>query len=101
MITEIAYPAVARASILRDPVYQEKYKWGGADIGALHEHVVKLAGTGYMTYRTIPEFPPIGGLVNIAIEEIFSNQKSAYQAMQDCNKGVVDIIRLHDTAINS
>ncbi len=92
IITEIAYPAVTRASIVSDPIYKKKYKWGGVDIGALHMGVLKLASTGYMTYRTIPEFPPIGGSVNIAIGEIFSGQKTASQAMKDCNRDVADIL---------
>ena len=86
------YPAVTRASVLSDPRYKQKYNWAGADIGALHGEVLKLAGSGYMAYRTVPEFPPIGDRVSIALSEIATGQKSAEQAMRDCQKDVEGIL---------
>ncbi len=87
-----AYPAVTRASVLDNPKYKRKYNWGGSDIGALHGQVLKLAGSGYMAYRTVPEFPPIGDRVTIGVTEVMTGQKSAEQAMRDTNRDVEAIL---------
>ena len=86
------YPAVTRGSVLANPKYKQKYNWGGSDIGALHGQVLTLAGSGYMTYRTVPEFPPIADRVTIALSEISTGQKSAEQAMRECNRDVEGIL---------
>jgi len=90
---EFAYPAVTRASVLDSPEYKEKYKWGGSDIGALHKEVLKVAGSGYMAYRTVPVFPPVGDRLGIALIEACTGQKSVRQAMQDCNRDVAAILK--------
>lgn len=86
------YPAVTRASVLASAGYRARYNWGGADIGALHGNTLKIAGSGYMAYRTIPEFPPIGDRVSIALGEIVSGQKPAGQAMRDAQRDVEGIL---------
>jgi multiple sugar transport system substrate-binding protein len=86
------YPAVTRASVLASPAYRQKYNWGGADIGALHGNVLKLGGSGYMAYRTVPEFPPVGDRVSIALSEIVTGQKTADQAMKDAQRDVEAIL---------
>ena len=87
-----AYPAVTRASVLDSPRYKQKYNWGGSDIGALHGQVLKLAGSGYMAYRTVPEFPPIGDRVTIGVTEVMTGQKPADQAMRDTNRDIEGIL---------
>ena len=82
------YPAVTRASVLASPAYRQRYSWGGANIGELHGNVLRLGGSGYMAYRTVPEFPPIGDRVSIALSEIVSGQKPATQAMKDAQHDV-------------
>jgi hypothetical protein len=37
---------------------------------ALHEAVMERAGEGYKTYRTVPQLPPIGDRVIIALTAI-------------------------------
>jgi multiple sugar transport system substrate-binding protein len=86
------YPAVTRASVLASAAYRQKYNWGGADIGALHGNVLRLGGTGYMAYRTVPEFPPVGDRVSIALSEIVTGQKGAEQAMKDAQRDVEAIL---------
>ena len=88
----VIYPAVTRASVLASPAYRQKYNWGGADIGALHGAVLKQAAAGYMAYRTVPEFPPVGDRVSIALSEISTGQKPAAQAMRDCQRDVEGIL---------
>ena len=86
------YPAVTRASVLASPGYRQKYNWGGADIGALHGNTLRLAGAGYMAYRTVPEFPPIGDRVSIALSEISTGQKPADRAMRDAQRDIEGIL---------
>ena len=86
------YPAVTRASVLGSPKYKQKYNWGGSDIGALHGQVLTLAGGGYMAYRTVPEFPPIGDRVTIGVTEIMTGQKPAEQAMRETNRDIEGIL---------
>ncbi|HYB42382.1 MAG TPA: extracellular solute-binding protein [Candidatus Methylomirabilis sp.] len=88
----VIYPAVTRASVLGSPAYRGKYNWGGADIGALHGAVLKQAGAGYMAYRTVPEFPPVGDRVSIALSEISTGQKPAATAMRDAQHDVEGIL---------
>jgi multiple sugar transport system substrate-binding protein len=88
----VVYPAVTRASVLGSPAYRQKYNWGGTDIGALHGAVLKQAGAGYMAYRTVPEFPPIGDRVSIALSEISTGQKPAAQAMREAQRDVEGIL---------
>jgi len=86
------YPAVTRASVLGSPKYKQKYNWGGSDIGALHGQVLTFAGSGYMAYRTVPEFPPIGDRVTIAVTEVMTGQKPAEQAMREANRDIEGIL---------
>ena len=86
------YPAVTRASVLASQAYRQKYVWGGSDIGALHGNILKLAGGGYMAYRTVPEFPPVGDRVSIALSEITTGQKPADRAMRDAQQDVESIL---------
>jgi multiple sugar transport system substrate-binding protein len=90
------YPAVTRASVLDSPKYKQKYNWGGSDIGALHGQVLKLAGSGYMAYRTVPEFPPIGDRVTIGVTEVMTGQKPADQAMRDTSRDIEAILTRRD-----
>jgi len=86
------YPSVTRASVLSQPAYKEKYAWGGTDIGALHQEVLEAAGAGYMAYRTIPDFPPIGDRVAIALSEVSTGQRSAEEAMESAQNDVAGIL---------
>ena len=86
------YPAVTPASVLGSSKYKQKYNWGGSDIGALHGQVLTLAGGGYMAYRTVPEFPPIGDRVTIGVTEIMTGQKPAEQAMHETNRDIEGIL---------
>jgi hypothetical protein len=45
-----------------------------------------------MAYRTVPEFPPIGDRVSIALSEISTGQKPAAQAMRDAQRDVEGIL---------
>ena len=74
--------ACTRSSVLNNPEVKKKFTWRGSDLPALHETVMKRAGEGYMAYRTIPQFPPIGDRVIIALTAIASGQTGAADGMK-------------------
>jgi multiple sugar transport system substrate-binding protein len=88
-----SHVAAPRASIPNDPAYEKKYSWGGADIGELQSKVLEAAGAGYMTYRTLPEFPQIGSRITIALTEISSKQKGVEQSLNDLQTDVAGILK--------
>ncbi|MCC6177790.1 MAG: extracellular solute-binding protein [Chloroflexi bacterium] len=88
-----SHVAVPRTSILSDPAYDKKYTWGGAKIGELQSKVLDAAGAGYMTYRTLPEFPQLGARVTIALTEISSKQKSVEQSLNDLQTDAIGILK--------
>jgi len=90
---EGSHVAAPRSSILTDPAYDQKYTWGGAKIGELQSKVLDAAGAGYMTYRTLPEFPQVGSRVTIALAEISSKQKGVEQSLNDLQTDVVGILK--------
>jgi ABC-type glycerol-3-phosphate transport system substrate-binding protein len=92
---------VPRASILKSGEYQKQYTWGGADVGELQSKVLDAAGAGYMTYRTLPEFPQVGARVTIALSEVSSKQKSIEQALKDLQADVVGILKQAGHKINA
>lgn len=81
-----------RASTLSHPQVKEKFSWHGADVPAMHMAVMERAGSGYMAYRTIPQFPQIGDRVIIALTSIISGQKTAEAAMDELQKDAADIL---------
>jgi len=97
---EKSHLAVPRASVLSDPEYKTKFTWGGADMGQLQAKVLDAAGAGYMTYRTVPEFPQVGSRMVIALTEISSRQKRVEQALDDLQKDVIGIVQQAGHKIN-
>ncbi|HEX2172368.1 MAG TPA: hypothetical protein VHL09_07980, partial [Dehalococcoidia bacterium] len=83
---EKGHLAGTRSSTLNDPEVKQKYTWKGSDLAALHEAVMKRAGEGYMAFRTVPQFPPVGDRVAIAIQSITSGQATASDAMKSLQK---------------
>lgn len=84
--------AGTRASVLDHPEVRQKFNWRGSDLAALHLEVMKRAGAGYMAYRTIPQFPPIGDRVIIAMTAIASGQTSVADGMKSLQKDAEGIL---------
>jgi multiple sugar transport system substrate-binding protein len=84
--------AGTRASVLDHPDVRKKFTWRGSDLAALHLGVMKRAGEGYMAYRTVPQFPPIGDRVIIAITAIASGQTTAADGMKALQKDAESIL---------
>ncbi len=85
--------ACTRSSVLNHPEVKAKFTWRGSDLAALHEAVMKQAGSGYMAYRTIPQFPPIGDRVIIAMTAIASGQTGVEEGMKALQKDAETILR--------
>jgi len=93
--------ACTRSSVLNHPEVKKKFTWRGSDLPLLHETVMKRAGAGYMAYRTVPQFPPIGDRVTIALTAIASGQVSAADGMKAAQRDVEAILRKEGIQIKS
>jgi len=90
---EHGHMACTRSSVLNHPEVKKKFTWRGSDMPALHEAVMKRAGDGYMAYRTVPQFPPIGDRVIIALTAIASGQTTAADGMRALQGDVLALLR--------
>jgi len=89
---EQGHLACTRASVLDHPEVRKKFTWRGSDLAALHLSVMKRAGAGYMVYRTVPQFPPIGDRVIIAMTAIASGQTNITDGMKSLQKDAEAIL---------
>jgi len=62
--------------------------------------VMKRAGEGYMAYRTVPQFPPVGDRVIIAMTSIASGQASVADGMKSLQKDAEGILEKAGVKIN-
>jgi multiple sugar transport system substrate-binding protein len=92
--------ACTRASVLANAEVRQKYTWRGSDLAALHLAVMKRAGEGYMTYRTVPQFPPVGDRVTIAMTAIGSGQTSVADGMKSLQKEAEGILEKAGVKLN-
>ena len=92
--------ACTRASVLGNPEVRHKFTWRGSDLASLHLAVMKWAGEGYMAYRTVPQFPPVGDRVIIAMTAIASGQTSAAAGMMALQKDAESILEKAGVKIN-
>ncbi len=98
---EHGHMACTRSSVLNHPEVKKKFTWRGSDMPALHEAVMKRAGDGYMAYRTIPQFPPIGDRVIIALTAIASGQTTAADGMKALQRDAEALLRKEGVSIRS
>ncbi len=98
---EHGHMACTRSSVLNHPEVKKKFTWRGSDMPALHEAVMKRAGDAYMAYRTIPQFPPIGDRVIIALTAIASGQTTAADGMKALQKDAEALLRKEGVPIKS
>jgi multiple sugar transport system substrate-binding protein len=100
MAIEKNHIANTRLSTLQNPDVKKRYTFNGVDLMALQEAVSKQAGTGYMAYRTVPQFPPVGDRVIIAMTSIISGQASVADAMKSLQTDVIGILQKEGVKIN-
>jgi multiple sugar transport system substrate-binding protein len=92
--------AGTRSSVLANPEVRQKFTWRGSDLASLHLAVMKRAAEGYMTYRTVPQFPPVGDRVIIAMTAIASGQTSVADGMKSLQKDAESILEKAGAKIN-
>ena len=92
--------AGTRSSVLANPEVRQKFTWRGSDLASLHLGVMKRAGEGYMVYRTVPQFPPVGDRVIIAMTAIASGQTSVAEGMKSLQKDAEGILEKAGAKIN-
>jgi len=81
-MVERGYSSVTRRSIIDSPEFKGKMTLNGHDIAKIYVDTVAYGTKGYMKYRTVPVYPQVDKQLDIAIQNIASQQMSAKQAMQ-------------------
>jgi multiple sugar transport system substrate-binding protein len=81
IMTEKGYGSVTRRSVVETPEFKKKLTINGVDLAKLYVDTIDLAAGGYMTYRTVSIYPQVDKQLDIAIQNIASQQMSAKEAM--------------------
>ena len=82
LIEKHGYPSVCRRSLIESEAFKEAMTLNGQDVASIFLEVLELGGkSGYMKYRTVPQFPQIGDKINKAIERVATDQQSGVEAM--------------------
>jgi len=82
MLEDHGYPSVCRQSIIETELFKDTLTLNGQDVASIYNEVLQLGGdSGYMKYRTVPQFPQVGDKLNKAIERVATGQMPAAEAM--------------------
>ena len=92
MVKEIGRVAQSRYSILRDPALKQQFTWGGADVGTILQEAMYRPGAGYMAYRMVPPFRPVGARIVVAFGEMLTRQRSVKDALDALQRDAVGIL---------
>lgn len=88
-----SFASVTRRSVVEAADVKKVLISGGADMGALLVESADIAGKGgYMRYRTVAEFGPIGDQMLVSLGEIITKQKSTQQGLDEMQKNVIGIL---------
>ena len=91
-LSELNMVARSRYSILRHPMMKQRAVWGGTDVTKILQESMFRAGAGYMAYRLVPPFRPIGARINVAFGEMVTGQKSVREALDALQRDAIDIL---------
>ncbi len=93
LIENHGYPSVCRRSLIETEMFKEAMTLNGQDVASVYLQVLELGGkSGYMKYRTVPQFPQIGDKINKAIERVATGQQTGAEAMaQAQGEAVADL----------
>lgn len=92
MVSRLNMLARPRYSTLRSPEMKRRAVFGGTDVTRILTEVMFRAGAGYMAYRAVPPFPPVGGRVNVAFGEILSGQRNVKDALEALQRDATQIL---------
>ena len=81
-MVERGYSSITRRSLIDSPGFKGKMTINGHDIAKIYVDTVAYGTKGYMKYRTVPVYPQVDKQIDIAIQNIASQQMGAKQAMQ-------------------
>ncbi|MGI9525303.1 MAG: ABC transporter substrate-binding protein [Hyphomicrobiaceae bacterium] len=82
LIEKHGYPSVCRRSLIETEMFKEAMTLNGQDVASIYLQVLELGGkSGYMKYRTVPQFPQVGDKINKAIERVATRQQNGAEAM--------------------
>jgi multiple sugar transport system substrate-binding protein len=82
LIENNGYPSVCRRSLIDSEAFKDALTLNGQDVASIYLKVLELGGkSGYMKYRTVPQFPQIGDKINKAIERVATGQQGGVEAM--------------------
>jgi len=93
MLNEKGYSSVTRASVIALPEFHQKLMTNGFDVAQIYRNTLDLAGKGYTIYRTVPPYPPVDRELDIAIQNVISQQMSAKEAMQRAQQNALRALR--------
>ena len=86
------HPGVTRISAAEATTHAKQYIYGATNVGKLHGEVLKMAGTGYMAYRVIPEYPQLRDIINVALAQAITGQKSLKDALAGAQAQAVALL---------
>ena len=82
LIENHGYPSVCRRSLIETEMFKDAMTLNGQDVASIYLQVLELGGkSGYMKYRTVPQFPQVGDKINKAIERVATGQQKGAEAM--------------------
>ncbi|MCA0342014.1 MAG: extracellular solute-binding protein [Proteobacteria bacterium] len=99
MLVEKSYTAVTRRSAIESAEFKKQMTVNGQDLSGLYRQTIDQAASGYMSYRTVPQFPPLNRIIAIAIEEMVSGQSNARDAMRRAQESALAELRRSGTKL--
>ena len=86
MVVERGYSSITRRSLIESPEFKGKLMVNGHDIAKIYLDTIELGTRGYMKYRTIHVYPQVDKQIDVAIQNIASQQMSAKEAMRQAQE---------------
>ena len=86
------HPGVTRISAADATTRAKQYIYGGTNVGKLHGEVLKMAGTGYMAYRVVPEYPQLRDIINVAVAQVITAQKSVKDGLAGAQAQAISLM---------
>ena len=85
-LVERGYGSITRKSLIERPEFKKRMTINGHDLSQIYVDTIAYGVKGYMKYRTVPVYPQVDKQIDIAIQNIASQQMGAKQAMQQAQR---------------
>ncbi len=93
MLVEKGYGSITRRSLVEGEEFKKAMTINGVDVARLYIDTIDLAAGGYMKYRTVSVYPQVDKQLDIAIQNIGSQQMSAKEAMKKAQEASIAEIK--------